>query len=62
MAQYQVHTHDTIEFIKDYLWDFHVYKDVFLHFLARKAVKAAAKKSSKDLCEEHSQLLTLDKS
>jgi len=61
MAQYRVHTHGIIESIKDYLQDFHAYKDVFLRFRASKAVKAAAKEASRDLREEHSQLLTSDK-
>jgi len=61
MAQYRVHTYGTIESMKDYLWHFHTYKDVLLRFWASKAVKAAPKKASRDLCEEHSQLLTSDK-
>jgi len=61
IAQYRVHTHGTIDSMKDSLWDFHMYKDVFLRFQASKAMKAAAKEASRDLCEEHSQLLTSDK-
>jgi len=47
-------THGTIESMKDYLQDFHVYKDVFLHFRASKSMKAAAKEASTDLYEERS--------
>ena len=61
MAQYRVHTHSTIESMKDYLWDFHAYEDVFLRFWASKAVKAAAKEAYRDLRKEHSQLLMSDK-
>jgi len=61
MAQYRVHIHGTIESMKDYFRDFHPDKDVFLRFRASKAMKAAAKEVSRDLREEHSQLLTSDK-
>ena len=61
MAQYRVHTHGTIESMKDYFQDFHTYKVIFLRFWASKAVKVAAKEASRDLCEEHSQLLVSDK-
>jgi len=62
MAQYQVHTPGTIESMKDYLRNFHTFKDIFLRFRASKAVKAAVKEASKDLREEHSKLLPSDSS
>jgi len=62
MAQYRVHTPGTIESMKDYLRDFHTFKDLFLRFRASKAVKAAAKEAFKDLREEHSKLLASDSS
>ncbi|KAF8414436.1 hypothetical protein EV426DRAFT_579176 [Tirmania nivea] len=49
MAQYQTHTLGTIQSMKDYLSDFHEYKDVFLRFHATKATKNAAKQATKDL-------------
>jgi len=61
MAQYRVHTHSTIESMKDYLRDFHAYEDVFLRFRASKGANTATKEASRDLHEEHSQLLTSDK-
>jgi len=62
MAQYRAHTPATIESMKNSLRDFHTFKDVFLCFRACKAVKAVAKKASKDLQEEHSKLLASESS
>ncbi|KAF8418320.1 hypothetical protein EV426DRAFT_679831 [Tirmania nivea] len=46
--------------MKDYLEDFHKYKEVFLRFRATKSSKAAAKLASKDLRAEHQRLLASD--
>ncbi|KAF8415847.1 hypothetical protein EV426DRAFT_710010 [Tirmania nivea] len=60
MAQYQTHTPGTIQSMKDYLSDFHEYKDVFLRFHAIKATKNAAKQATKDLCEDQRRSLISD--
>jgi len=60
IAQYQVHTPETIQSIKDYLEDFHKHKEVFLRFRATKSVKNAVKQASKGLREEHQRLLASD--
>ncbi|KAF8415918.1 hypothetical protein EV426DRAFT_706043 [Tirmania nivea] len=46
--------------MKDYLSDFHKYKDVFLRFCTTKATKNAAKQATKDLCEDQRRSLMSD--
>ncbi|KAF8414713.1 hypothetical protein EV426DRAFT_579158 [Tirmania nivea] len=60
IAQYQTHTPGTIQSMKDYLSDFHEYKDVFLRFRTTKATKNAAKQATKDLCEDQHRSLMSD--
>ena len=49
LEQYQVHTTESIQSIKDYLGDFYQYKEVFHHFRANKAVKNLAKEATREL-------------
>ena len=49
IAQYKVHTSGPIQFMRDYLGDFHKYKHVFLRFRPSKTVKNAAKEASREL-------------
>jgi len=60
ISQYQVHTLETIQSMRDYLEDFNKHKEVFLRFHATKSVKNAAKQASKGLREEHQRLLASD--
>jgi len=53
IAQYQVHTPGTIQSMKEYLEDFHKYKEVCLRFQATKSLNNAAKQASQRLLEEH---------
>ena len=49
LAQYKIHTTDSIKSMNDYLQDFHKYKEVFLQFRANKAAKTAARGASQRL-------------
>jgi len=53
MAQYQYHTEATIEYMENYLEEFHCHKDVFCRF--------RASKSTKKVSEALKKQLTLDK-
>ena len=52
LAQYKTHTPGSIQSMKDYLEDFHKYKEVFLRFRATKAVKHAAKEAAREFRSE----------
>ena len=52
LAQYKIHTSESIKNMRDYLADFHKYKEVFLRFRATKAAKNVAREASRDLRSE----------
>src|SRR5258706_5242904 len=52
LAQYKTHSPGSIQSMKDYLEDFHKYKEVFLRFRATKAVKHAAKEAAREFRSE----------
>ena len=53
LNQYRVHTAGSIQFMFDYLQDFHKHKEVFLHFRAGKQVKSSVREATRDLQSQH---------
>ena len=52
LAQYKVHTSGSIQSMRDYLEDFHKYKEVFLRFRAIKGTKSEVREVARELRSE----------
>ncbi|KAF8416615.1 hypothetical protein BGX38DRAFT_1280908 [Terfezia claveryi] len=60
MAQYRSHTPQSIEYMNQYLQEFHQFRHIFGEFQASKVDYGKAAKASKDLAEAHAWQATID--